>query len=139
MSCCIFFGHRNCSDINKETIIKEITNVILNYSADKFYVGNNGDFDKLVIDSLLTIQKRFDWIKWYIVLYNLPNKPSLLYENTIYPEELEYVPKRLGIEKRNLWMINRADIVITHVTHSFGCAAKFKRISENKGKPVINI
>lgn len=49
------------------------------------------------------------------------------------------VPRRFAIDKRNRWMIDHSDFVITYVSRSFGGAAKFKEIAEKKNRVVINI
>ena len=46
---------------------------------------------------------------------------------------------RFAISYRNKWMIKRADIVVTYVTHGFGGAVKFKEIAEKQGKMVIEL
>lgn len=69
----------------------------------------------------------------------MPVNTKILYDNTIYPEALEFIPQKYCIEKRNLWMINKSDIVITHVIHHYGGAAKFMKIAKKKGKIIINI
>ena len=60
------------------------------------------------------------------------------YKDSIYPEGLEKTPPRFAIYKRNLWMIEKSDIVVTYVKN-VGGAATFKEISEKKGKTVFNI
>lgn len=60
-------------------------------------------------------------------------------EETMIPDEIEVGPVRFAIDRRNKWMVEQADYVITHVTHSWGGAAKFKELAEKKGKTVINI
>ena len=41
--------------------------------------------------------------------------------------------------KRNAWMINESDFVVTYVRYSTGGAAHFKELAEKKGKIVINL
>ena len=60
-------------------------------------------------------------------------------EETLLPDGIEVGPARFAIDRRNKWMIEQADYVITYVTHSWGGAAKFKELAEKKGKTVINI
>ncbi len=80
-------------------------------------------------------------IEYAVVLAYLPCKKDDYqdYSDTIYPDGLEKVPRRFAICKRNEWMINRSDIVITYVTDSFGGAYTFKQLAEKKGKVIINI
>ena len=49
------------------------------------------------------------------------------------------VPYRFRIDKRNRWMINESQFVITHIRHSVGGAAKYSEIAKKAGKTVINI
>ena len=58
---------------------------------------------------------------------------------TVYPEGLEAVPPRYAIDKRNRWMLQQSDVVVTYVTVPFGGAAKFKLLAEKTGRAVINI
>ena len=60
-------------------------------------------------------------------------------EETFLPDGIEIGPARFAIDRRIKWMVEQADYVITHVTHSWGGAAKFKELAEKKGKTVINI
>lgn len=60
-------------------------------------------------------------------------------EETLLSDGTEVAPVRFAIGRRNKWMVEQADYVITHVTHSWGGAAKFKELAEKKGKTVINI
>ncbi|MBR1970364.1 MAG: hypothetical protein IKA17_08400 [Clostridia bacterium] len=46
---------------------------------------------------------------------------------------------KYAIVKRNQWMIEKSDYVIVYVKQSSGNAAKFKELSEKKGKIVINV
>lgn len=137
-----FFGHRD-APISIKPILKEtIINLIQNNEAKNFYVGNNGAFDNMVIQILLEIKREFPQIDFAVVLAYLPQKQdfSLTYtKNTIYPEELEFVPKRYAINKRNIWMIEHSDTIITFVNNPFGKAAYFKNIAEKRGKSIINI
>ena len=36
---------------------------------------------------------------------------------TIYPEGLEYTPRRFAISKRTQWMVQQSDYVIAYVEH----------------------
>ena len=58
---------------------------------------------------------------------------------TIYPEGLEKVPPRFAIVRRNQWMTDHSDIVICHVTHSWGGAAKAVEYAEKKKKIILPI
>ena len=59
--------------------------------------------------------------------------------NTIYPDGLEKTPSKYAIPKRNEWMIDKSDYVVTYVKYIVGGAAQFKELAERKGKTIISI
>ena len=62
------------------------------------------------------------------------------YSDTILFEGFENVPKRFAIDRRNRWMIDQSDYVVTYVTHDIGSgAAKFRSIAEKNDKNMINL
>ena len=60
-------------------------------------------------------------------------------EDTMLPEGIETVPRRFAISWRNNWMLDRADYVVTYITHSWGGAAKYANLARKKGKTVIRL
>ena len=138
-----FFGHRKTSKEVKIILRKKLINLIEFYNADTFYVGNQGDFDFMVRQVLKELKEVYPHIAYTVVLAYIPNVgyryEDIDYFDTIYPEELENTPKKFAISKRNFWLIEHSDIVVTCVRNSVGGAAKFKEIAEKKGKWVINI
>lgn len=107
----------------------------------KFYVGNQGNFDRMVICCLKELKEQYN-INYAVVLAYLPhNKQSGNdnFTNTILPDGIETVPIRFAISYRNKWMIEQSDYVIAYVKFSLGGAAQFMNIAEKKKKVVINI
>ena len=143
MSVCVFFGHKTAPEKIKVVLRSTIIDLIENKNVDSFYVGNNGAFDYMVKESLKSIKKDYPHIKYSVVLAYLPKEKDEFdcrdYSDTIYPEGLEKTPRRFAISKRNTWMVNRADFVITYVVHNFGGAAQFKALAERQNKIVINV
>ena len=80
-------------------------------------------------------------INYNVVLSYFPVKKNEYddFENTIFPEGLETVPKRFAISYRNKWMVEQADIIVTYVSRNFGGAWKFKEVAERKGKRIIEL
>ncbi|MGN0468647.1 MAG: hypothetical protein ACI4GY_07995 [Acutalibacteraceae bacterium] len=143
MSACTFFGHRDTPQ-EIESILKEILiDLIENKNVDLFYVGNQGKFDNMVRKNLKLLKCDYLYINYMVVLAYMPgkNKENLQEDflDTVYPDVLETTPLQYAISKRNKWMIDNSDYVITYVEHSVGGAAKFKKIAEKKGKIVINL
>lgn len=138
-----FFGHRDAPYTVEPYLRAAIIELIANKGVDLFYVGNHGAFDRIVIRVLRELKKEYPKIQYYVVLAYVPhNKERLGLEDddsTIYPECLDKTPPKYAIAKRNRRMLERADFVITYVTHNRGGAADFKALAERKGKAVINL
>ena len=135
-----FFGHKDTPKETEPTLWATLINLIENHNAIKFYVGNNGNFDSVVLRQLEDLSEIYP-IKYNVVLAYLPVQKyeNENLKNTILPEGIETVPKRFAISYRNKWMIDHSDIVVTYVTHNFGGASQFKDMSELKGKRVIEL
>lgn len=54
---CTFFGHRVVTEDVKESLREILTELIEFLEVDMFYVGNNGAFDRLVINVLRDLKK----------------------------------------------------------------------------------
>ena len=138
---CTFFGHRDVSREIEQQLIETITDLIESKGVKKFYVGNNGGFDRLVRATLKEIKKKHPHIEYAVVLAYVPVKKDEYedYSDTLFPSALEGVPMRARIVARNEWMINRSNFVVTHVYRTASGAAESKAKAEKKGKTVINI
>ena len=86
---------------------------------------------------------QYPHIRYYVVLAYLPGEKAhdkyADLSDTLYPHGLETVPLKYAISKRNTWMVDHADFVVTYVKCSAGGAAQFKRMAEKKGKAVFNL
>ena len=138
MAACTFFGHHDCP-LGIEPLIDTLLRwLIKEQSVRTFYVGNHGNFDRLVARCLRRFAQDDPNIQFYIVLAYLPT-PAQAIENSLFPEGIEDVHPRYAISWRNRWMLQHSDWVITYVTHSFGGAARYTALAERQGKTVINI
>ncbi len=134
-----FFGHGDTPDSIRDTLRIILIDLITNHGANTFYVGSNGNFDKIAKNALSDLGSVYP-ITYAVVLEYMPTKSNSGDPSpTIYPEGLEAVPPRFAICKRNEWMINHSDIVITYVNRNFGGAAKYAKYAKIKKKNVINL
>ena len=134
-----FFGHSDTPECARAKIKEEIRDIIHKTNERTFYVGNQGSFDRMVIGVLSELKTEIPDIEFYVVLAYLPVTDNSYGCPTIFPEKAATAPKKFAISKRNDWLIENSDIVITYVKHTTGGAAKFKEKSEKKNKTVINI
>ena len=138
---CTFFGHRDVSYTVGQSLKETLIDLIENRNVDLFYVGNHGNFDLIARKVLEELKQKYFYINYFVVLAYLPKgkTTNITFDNSIFPENLENVHPKYAICKRNRWMIDKADYVVTYVKYNFGGAAQFKKIAENKGKTVINL
>ncbi len=144
MANCTFFGHRDTPKEIELTLKSALIDLIENKGVDLFYVGNEGNFDFLVRECLRSLKFKYRHIKYAVVLAYMPgekrgNDDGENYTETIYPDGLERVPLKYAISRRNTWMLDRSDYVITYVKHRAGGAGKFKELAEKKGKVILNL
>ena len=132
------FGHRDTPDSAEPQLRKTMVRLIEEDGVDTFLVGHQGNFDSLVRRVWRTLAPRYPRVHCTVVLARLPRKEDAeeYGEDTLYPEGLEHAPPRYAIDRRNRWMLDRAEHVITYVTAPCGGAAKFKALAEKSDKCV---
>lgn len=132
MPACTFFGHSQCPDLRSE--LRDAVMRLAGDGVDMFHVGDNGRFDAQVRSVLSELGLRYG-----VVLAYLPKGGGADFDDTMFPEGLELVHPRYAIERRNRWMLERSDYVVTYVHHSWGGAAKFAALAERQGKRIIRL
>ncbi len=136
-----FFWHSDCCGLDENMLLKAIEELIMN-GVKTFYVGNQGNFDSMVLGCLSKLNKTQQQFSYSVVLAYPPtnnNGFDLYCGYSIYPEGLETVHPKYDIEKRNKWMIDRADYCLCYINHTWGGAYKFARQAKRRGLKVINM
>lgn len=143
MRACAFFGS---SDVTADIVPKlegVISDLIKNYDVDVFCVGDRGGFDKAVKKALWTVSAKHPHIEYYVVLAYMPlgrAQDSLKEQaKTLFPQALEYAPPRFAIDKRNRWMVEAADVVVTYIGKGITRALRYKKLAECKGKKLVEL
>ena len=136
---CTFFGHKDAPS-NIKMRLEEIIEALINEGVKNFYVGNNGNFDFYVQGVLENIVKKHNDIRFSVVLSTI-NETAIgaKQKYTVFPEGLENALPKFAISKRNDWMINNSQIVITYVRHNFSNSHKWLEKAKKKGLRVINL
>lgn len=141
-----FFGHADFFEQEKyqKVLLDLILSLCKNEDSVEFLLGGYGNFDAFAYKICLKIKKvksrvTLTFVTPYIGKY-LENRPFLReqYDQIVYPE-LESVPKKFAIIKRNEWMINRSDYVICFVCKTYGGAFLSFKYAKKKNKKMINI
>ncbi|MDY5326273.1 MAG: hypothetical protein SPH42_05390 [Gemmiger sp.] len=138
---CAFFGHHDCPETIKPKIREAVIDLIENHGVTMFYVGNQGNFDRLVRSVLKEVTTAYPGVGYAVILAYMPSAKARVddFSDTMLPDGIEKIPKRFAIPWRNKWMIDRADYVLTYVTRPFGGAAQFSALAKSKGKIIYGI
>lgn len=147
MITCTFAGHRDIFNANVKYLIDEaIENILKKDDTFLFYSGDMGDFDKMCSSSVRAAQKRHPElnIKLVLVLPYMIKKLNTdkdyyekMFDSIIIPVELAEVYYKSAITKRNRWIIQRSDYLISYVYKDFGGAFTTLKYAEKLNKNII--
>lgn len=142
MSTVTFCGHSSLSESEKSFLSQklyfEIENLI-SQGADKFLLGGYGSFDHLCAKTVRMLKDNYPYIKSILVIPYLNAKYETdIYDYTQYPP-IEKTPLRFAIVKRNEYMVNQSDTVVSYVTHSWGGAATMLSYAQRKKKDILSL
>lgn len=141
MSACTFFGHRDCYSLDAKVLQDAIVELI-ERGVDTFYVGNQGQFDGLVLRCLKDLRKTYPHISFAVVLAYLPTEKQEhdpYFDCSIYPEGQECGPAKFAIERRNRWMIAQAEFCLCYIDHTWGGAYKFAKQAKREDLKIVNL
>lgn len=143
MAACTFFGHRDCPDRIEAKLRRVLLDLIDHHGVDRFYVGNQGQFDSLAYHTVRELKKLRPHIDLVVVLayFPLARDPYCTFspEETIVADGIEDVHPRYAISHRNRWMIDRSDYAVVYVKRSYGGAKRFADLAERKKKTVLRL
>ncbi len=132
-----FAGHRDVTDSDavRSWLCNKVEQLI-QHGANTFYNGGYGAFDSMAASVVKEMKEKYPSIESVLVTPYLDRANTYSFDASIYPE-LENVPKRLAIVKRNEWIVDNSDVLIAYVTRDFGGAYKTLKYARRKKKKVI--
>ncbi len=143
MKSCTFFGHRDTPESIRYDLKQVLIDLIENKGVSVFYVGHNGKFDSMVLNELKLFSTVYRHIHYFVVIEDIPEGKidfGVEAENLLLPDFIiGNTPKQFALDRRNGWMVNQSDYVVTYVRKATGGARKFKERAEKKNKTVINL
>ncbi|MFI3167116.1 MAG: SLOG family protein [Bacillota bacterium] len=147
MKICTFCGHSKIADTNLlyKKLVSEIRHLAC-LGVTEFYSGGYGDFDSLAVRAVFEVQAEFPNIQNTIVVPYITENHLSRYEYTlekynaitIYPFETEVLPK-FAISKRNEWMVDNSDYIISYVKRDWGGAFNTYEYARRKKKVFIDL
>ena len=140
-----FFGHgdyqRNAADEQKilEILEREVGN-----NECEFFLGGYGGFDGFSYSCAQKYRKehpnaRLIFVTPYMDEKYIKSRTEYMKNvDVVYPP-IENVPQKFAISRRNEWMAEQADVVITCISRSFGGAYTAYKYAKTKKKKIYNI
>ncbi len=145
-----FAGHRYIERFSfvEAQLEKIIANLISSKSYIDFLVGRDGDFDQIVSSAVLRMKRRIfhanSSLIW-VMPYETAQYRDHLDDFEEYYDEIELCPVsenayfKGAIQKRNRYMVDRADLLICYVERKSGGAYQTLKYAQKAGKQIINI
>ena len=139
-----FCGHADYAkkEEDKQTILALLEREVGDKPCD-FFLGEYGAFDSLAYECARDFQKKHPSVKLiFITPYLSPNyrkniDASKKFDQIIYPE-LEKVPPRYAVLRRNRWIVEQAEVLIAYVDHRYGGAYRTYQYALTKKKRIYN-
>lgn len=118
MPTCFFIGHRDAPEWLLQPLCDAIERCIEKRNITNFVVGQYGRFDGLAARAVHGAKERHPDIRLTLLLaYYAPTVSVDLpmgFDDSLYPDGLEFVPKRAAIIRANRYMISHSDYLISY-------------------------
>ena len=149
MTSCTFAGHREVYQPMMDAKVEKVIRELLQTDSEFiFYTGWMGEFDGKCASAFRFAKRQYSHLKIHfaLVLPYMSNKLNTekayyeyYYDEIIIPAELYGVHYKAAIQKRNRWMVDRADCLIAYLFRDFGGAYENVKYVEKQGKPITNL
>ncbi len=128
---CCFSGHGDFSEYYiKHIVTQHIKQLITEKNVKSFWVGNYGNFDSFIFETLLEIKAEYKDIAIEIILPYLTNTVvqninslSEKSDNILLANIAETTPNKYKLLKTNQYMVDNSDFLICYVNRPFGGAS----------------
>ena len=141
-----FCGHSNYSaNLEDEERLLKLLEIVACGNQVDFYLGGYGGFDSFAFKCATKYKQCHKNAK---LIFITPYLDKLLngrkdilekcYDEITYPE-IERVPQKFAIIKRNEWMVDQADFLFVYVHTHYGGAYRTLLYAHKHKKPYINL
>lgn len=144
---CSGFGHREVFQ-NIDNKLDEYICESVKMGCTVFYTGAMGDFDTKFSSAVRRAKRQYKnidikliCVKPYLTKELNDNKEYYyyMYDDILIPEELAEIHYKSKITKRNEWIIDNSDIVISYITRDYGGAFTAVKYAEKNNKKIFKI
>lgn len=143
---CSFFGHRECFSNIENQLIDIVDDLIVHENVNVFMTGGMGQSDRRFTSVVESFKGKYPHIKLLLVVPYFTAELSFnkeyyeeKYDEIIFPEAVAGVHYKSAITKRNRWMVEQSDVIVSHIFRDFGGAYSAVRYAEKLGIRILNI
>ena len=143
MNTCFFIGHRDTPADVYSRIVLEVERLAL-HGVTEFVVGHYGAFDRMAARAVREVKRQHPEIRLTLLLPYYETNTSRYgtgFDEIIYPEGQETIPKQAAIIRANRYMIDQCDVLIMYARHIGSNTREFmdyaQCLANRKGKPRI--
>ena len=143
MKTCFFIGHRDASESIYDKLLQAVERHISEYGATDFVVGRYGNFDRLAARAVMEAKQCHSDVTLTLLMpyYRTDAEPLPVgFDGSLFPDDLETVPKRAAILRANQYMIHHCDYLIAYDAGHIGNTRKLVAEAEKReGLHIVNI
>lgn len=115
---CFLMGHNDTPNDLLGVLLDEIERHIAEFGVTEFLVGRYGSFDSLTAKAPADAKKRHPQVTLTLLLPYHPGERSVKlpdgFDGSLYPLDMEKIPKRLAIVRANHYAVDSSDRLIAY-------------------------
>ena len=145
-----FFGHRDIEDmiLADRCVYTFVCDMMETHEYLEFLVGRDGLFDQIVSSAIIRAKKQKQaencnhiWVMPYDISEYRKNQGNVehYYDTIEICEASCRAFPKAAIQIRNRVMVDRSDICVFYVQHSYGGAWETMQYAQQAGKTVVNL
>ena len=141
-----FIGHREINNVIdvENKLYPIIQDLIMHKEFVEFYLGRNGEFDIIAASVIRRVKKEIrseNSVMILVLPYSVADMEDYInyYDEIVIPEELFGVHYKSAIKKRNEWLVDKSDLLISFIEREKGGAYQCVAYANKKNKAVKNI
>ena len=143
MKICFFIGHRDAPESIYDRLLQAVERHISGYGVTDFVVGRYGNFDCLAARAVIEAKQHHSDITLTLLMpyYRADSEPLPVgFDGSLFPDDLETVPKRAAILRANQYMIHHCDYLIAYDAGRIGNTRRLVAEAEKiEGLHIVNI
>ena len=143
MKTCFFIGHRDAPATLHPALQQAIQSLCQQHKAIEFVVGHYGAFDAMAAKAVVKAKKAFPQARLTMLLPYHPEEQRITlpagFDGSIYPPDMERVPKRVAIVRANRYMVDHADYLICYAWQPGSNATQLLEYALQKELTIIRL